>query len=179
MPMASLKRIIRHLFPAAGRPCRGDRGAVAVEFALVGPIFLLLVVMILELGLVQITQSNLDFATDDAARLIRVGTIQTGGGSTAFRARICADVGALIPCGAIQYNVQAGNSFGGLNSTIQTNAGGDMVNTQFTPGTPGQYVLVQVGYNRNFLMAWAGSFLGSNNKRLLMSTVAFQNEIYQ
>jgi len=160
---------------------RGDnRGAVAVEFALIAPIFLLMIVMTFELGLVLLTQSALDNAAQNAARLILTGQAQTGGGAAAFKSQLCADVGILIPCASLQYNVQAANSFSALNGTVTTDASGNMTGGQFSPGTPGQSVLVQVGYNRTYITGWVGSILGGgHNSSLLLSTVAFQNEPYQ
>ncbi len=63
-------RIFRHI--------AGDaKGALAIEFAFVAPLFLLLLLVIVELGLTLTTQSLLDGATRDAARLIRTGQVQS------------------------------------------------------------------------------------------------------
>ena len=76
------------------RLARDDDGAVAIEFALVGSTFLLLVCMTFELGLMLFTQSVLNDAARDGARLIRVGQAST---SDIFIAQVCAKVGALVP----------------------------------------------------------------------------------
>lgn len=157
--------------------CR--HGTAVVEFAFAAPVFLLLVCMILEMGLALFTQANLDNATRDAARLILTGQVQTGGGSAAFQNRLCADLGTLIPCASVQYNVQAASSFGALNATVQTNGSGGMANPQFSPGGPGQDVLVQVAYLETGLVSWFTPLLNGHGSWLLMSTVAFQSEPYQ
>jgi len=121
-------------------------GANAVEFALISPVFILLLFVSVELGLTLFTQSNLNYATRGAARLILTGQVQSGGGVSMFTSRLCSDVGSLIPCSSLEYNVQSGSSFSALSPTVQTNSSGDMTNTQFSPGSAGSDVLVQVGY---------------------------------
>jgi len=68
---------------APGRPrsqfirrfARAQRGAMAVEFAIVAFPFLLLLFGIVELALVFIVSMTLETATGDAARMIRTGKI--------------------------------------------------------------------------------------------------------
>ncbi len=147
-------------------------GATAVEFALIAPIFFALVAVFFEFSLVIFTQAVMDNATRNAARLMAVHQLQSGG---SFKTQICNDTVGLVPCANVQYYVQSGSSFASMNSSIQTNAAGDMTqNGMFFPGATGQRVLVQVGYNRPTLIPWAAQYL--NNSKLLLSTIAFQNE---
>ncbi|MCW3476821.1 TadE/TadG family type IV pilus assembly protein [Limobrevibacterium gyesilva] len=159
---------------------RGRRGATAVEFALVFPIFMLFTGMIMENGILLFQQAMLDNATADAARLIRTGQIQlAGGAATPFTTQLCNDVGLLIPCANIQYNVRAAATFAGLSNTVTTDGNGKLTNTQFTPGTPGQDVLVQVAWNRPYIIPWVGNIVSSSGSSLMISTIAFRNELYQ
>ena len=107
------------------------------------------------------------------------GQIQTGGGLSAFTAQLCADVSLIIPCASLQTNVQSANTFGALNGTVQTDGNGNLTNAKFSPGTPGQNVLVQVAYNRPFMMPWVATYWGKNGSSLVVSSVAIQNEPYQ
>ncbi len=76
---------------------RDAKGALAVEFALVAPIFLLLLLVIVELGLTLTTQSLLDGATRDAARLIRTGQVQSQNSPiTTFQTLLCSDMAPLM-----------------------------------------------------------------------------------
>ncbi len=163
-------------FPLRFAACRRDHGgAVAVEFALVGPAFVLLLLMTMELGLVLLTQAVLDFATQDAARLVELGQAAS---KTTFTTRLCADAAPLIPCASLQVNVEAAATFSSFDATVQTDGNGNLTNTQYSPGSSGQSVIVQVAYNYPYVTAWVGSLLGDNNASLLVSTVAFQNEPY-
>jgi Flp pilus assembly protein TadG len=165
------------LFGGFLRFLRHDQAAAAIEFAIGGSVFFLMICMIIEVDLIIFTQSVLDNATRDAARLIRTGQVQNAGGATTmFTQRLCTDVGTLIPCSKIQYNVQSGTAFSSLNATVKINGSGTMKNTQFTPGTSGQDVLVQVGYYRPTIIPWLQTYLSNNE--ILISTVAFQNDPY-
>ena len=61
---------------------RDDGGSVAVEMAIVGPPFILLMLTIVEMALTIVAQSVLDGATRDAARLLRTGQIASAGNAT-------------------------------------------------------------------------------------------------
>jgi len=156
------------------------RGATVVEFAIVGPIFLLLVLAIIENGLTLFSQSVLDNATRDAARLAMTGQIQLGGAS--FPTLLCNELSGIMPCANLQYRIQTGASFGSLSPTV-TNSGGSLQGFQSYPaaptaGTANQYVLVQVGYNRSYIIPWVGQYFNASGSALLMSTQAFENEPY-
>ncbi|HXP30741.1 MAG TPA: TadE/TadG family type IV pilus assembly protein [Stellaceae bacterium] len=156
------------------RLLRDSTAAAAVEFAIIGSMFLLLVCMMIEVDLIMFTQSVLDNATRDAGRLIQTGQVQSAGGAaTPFTNQLCNDVGTLIPCGSLQYNVQSAASFSALTTTVAS-TNGTMTGTGFSPGTSGQDVLIQVGYYRPTIIPWAAKYLYGS--RLLISTVAFQND---
>jgi len=152
------------------RLVRDTRAAAAIEFAMVGSIFLLLVCMTLELGLVLFTQSVMDNALRDAARLIR--TDQASSSST-FVSAVCKEVGTVLitSCSTnLQYYVATASSFKSL--TAKT---GTLPNT-YTAGSSATDMLAQIAYKRPTLIPWTTQFLGSSD--LLISTVAFQNEPY-
>jgi len=167
------KGIIAGLTSFCTRFRRDRRGVTALEFGLVGPLFIVLLCGILENGLILLTQTLLDNATRVASRQILIGTTT----SSQFSAALCNNVSSFIPCASIKFNVQSGASFGALNGTLQTDASGNMINTQYSPGVMGQFVLVQVGYNRPFMIPYVGIFSGVNSE-LIVSTIAFKSEPY-
>ena len=152
-----------------------QRGVAAVEFALVGPLFLLLLLATIEVSVVLLNQAVLDSATQAAARTIETGASTTQG---AFSTVLCSDAAPLIPCGSLQIRVTAASTFGMLNPTLLYDAGGNISNTGFNPGSQGQAVLVQVGYNMTYVSDLVGEYFGANHSSLLLSTVAFVNENY-
>jgi Flp pilus assembly protein TadG len=152
---------------------RDRRGATVVEFALISPFFLVLLCGIVENGLILFTQAAMDNGTRDAARVILLGNAT----QDAFKAAFCATAGALVPCSEIQINVQSASKFSSISSTLQTDASGNMLHPQFSPGISSQAVLVQVGYNRPFMIPLIGAFSGRDSE-LLISTVALKSEPY-
>jgi Flp pilus assembly pilin Flp len=77
---------------------RNQEGVTAIEFAFVGPPFLLLLAAIFELGLTLTSQSLLDGAARDAARLIRTGQAQSQSSPiTVFQNLLCSEVSSLRP----------------------------------------------------------------------------------
>jgi Flp pilus assembly protein TadG len=179
---------------------RNAAGSVAIEFAFVAPIFLLLLMVIVELGLTLTTQSLLDGATRDAARLIRTGQVQSQSSPiTTFQTLLCSDMSPLMSVANCESNVifevQTFSSFGSVSftpCTLNNNQSGSGTQCSFTPGAASQIVAVRATYTRSFIIPWVGACLsggscwtgpdsagGSNPGRggiTLTSTVIFQNE---
>ena len=179
---------------------RDAKGAIAVEFALIGPIFLLLLLVIIELGLTLTTQSLLDGATRDAARLIRTGQVQSQNSPiTTFQTLLCSDMAPLMSVAKCDSNVifevQTFSSFGSVSftpCTLNNNQVGNGTQCNFTPGTGGQIVAVRATYTRSFIVPWVGACMsggscwtgprsagGANPGTggiTLTSTVIFRNE---
>jgi Flp pilus assembly pilin Flp len=175
MPVVKLVRVptlLVGLIPALRRFGRNRRGSTAVEFALVAPIFLVLLCGILENALILFTQSALDNATRDAARMIMLGNTS----ETAFSNAIASDVGSLVPSNAIRYNVQSGATFQSLDTTLKVDGTGNIIN-KFSPGGAKQDVLVRVGYTRPYIFPLYSIFMGSKSQ-LLVSVTAMQSEPY-
>jgi Flp pilus assembly protein TadG len=175
-------------------------GTTAVEMAFVGPPFLLLLLVIFELGLTVTTQSLLDGAARDASRLIRTGQVQSQNSPiTVFQNLLCSEMSSVMTvsnCTSnILFEVQVFSSFGSVSftpGTLNANQTGNGTACQFSPGSGGQIVGVQVSYARPFIIPWVGACLsggscwagpgtagGSNpgtGSVTLTSTVIFQNE---
>ncbi len=145
-----------------------ERGVAAVEFALLGSTFLLLVSMIFELGLMLFTQSVLNNAVREGARLIRIGQAST---SSVFVTKVCDKVGLLVPSCAtsLKYSVQAASAFSSLSTA-------GVLSNQYNPGTSAQDVVAQIGYSRITILPWASTYLNGTN--LFVATIAFQNDPY-
>jgi Flp pilus assembly protein TadG len=161
-----------------------DSGVSALEYAMVLPLFLIVVIGMFQFGMTFVTQSLTDNAARDAARQIRIGTL-TGTSSnyaSGLVAAVCKDLTvsgySLVPsCTAnIQIYVAAASSgtpagagFGTL--TVATVTKGVMTQTKASLA-PKYDVILQVGYK----VAWVASLYSSSP--MVMSTLAFQTEPY-
>ncbi|HXE15782.1 MAG TPA: TadE/TadG family type IV pilus assembly protein [Stellaceae bacterium] len=156
---------------------RADDGVTALEFAMVGPIFLLLILAVMENGLTMWTQSILDNATRDAARLLQTGQAQSGG--TSFPTQLCNEATGLMSCTSLKYRVQNGSTFAGMSATIPGSLTGfSTYPAAVTGGTAGQDTLVQVVYTRTFIVPWLGKLMSASGSENLVATAAFQVEPY-
>jgi Flp pilus assembly protein TadG len=182
MTMKGFTPKLRALWNRLAALPRDASGAFAIEFGAVIPVFLLLLLGIIELGMMVFVQSVLDGSARDAARLIRTGQVQsTGNPQQAFQTLLCNEMAALVGCANLLFDVQTFANFTaaqtGLNQPIQVDPNGNPVNVNFTPGGAKQIVTVRVMYNRPFYTALVGQWLGgATDSALLMSTVVFVNE---
>ena len=183
------------------RFARQQSGAIALEMALVGPPFFLILLTIIDLGLMLANQSLLDGAARDAARLIRTGQVQSATSPiTTFQNLLCSDMGPVMTtaqCSAnVIFTVQTFTSFGAVSFTPCVRNNNDTSGTgtlcSWTPGTGGQIIGVQATYNRPFIIPWVGGCLSGGScwaglgtasgtssgtgSVPLISTVIFRNE---
>jgi Flp pilus assembly protein TadG len=160
-----------------------QRGSAAVEFAIVGSAFMLMMMASFEFGFMLFVQSTLDNAARDAARLVRTGQVQMSSNATStFQTLLCNEVGFLIGCNSIIYQAQVFNDWSSAQTSINTplsrDRNGNFVSAGFNAGTQGQIVVVTATYNYPFFTPLVGGMFGSTNTALLSSTVVFQNEPY-
>ncbi|HYM30043.1 MAG TPA: TadE/TadG family type IV pilus assembly protein [Candidatus Cybelea sp.] len=176
-----MKRIAQFLTSnpvAASLRCR--RGGTALEFAMVGPLFLLLLLTVVELGYLLFVQSVLSGASREAARMIRTGQVQSAPDPmTAFQNQLCLTVNLILPCKKVVYEAFVFNSFGSVALPPPKRDGaGNLQSNGFTPGGAGQIVAVRVQYPYTFIVPMVGQYLspGGLGSMLVSSTIVFRNE---
>ena len=151
----------RHL----GRLRRDGRGMVALEFALVAAPLVVLIAGALYSGLNLTAMSALDNGARDAAHHLRVTSGSDADDST-VRATICNFVHGFTNCGDIKIYVQNGASFAALPPPpVAATVSG------FNPGGSGSYVLMQVVFQSNLALSFAGV-----SAPVFSSTIVFRNE---
>jgi Flp pilus assembly protein TadG len=168
--------------------CR--KGATAVEFALVAAPFLALLIAMFETALVFFAGRVLDEVTEEASRYILTGQAQQSNMTQAqFLTYVCtgsntaALVSALFNCNNLMVNIQNYSDFASANTACQTltfNNGAVSNTWNYSPGTPGSIVVVQVMYQWPIVLGPLAFNLSnlSNGNRLLCSTAVFKTEPY-
>lgn len=159
-------------------------GATAVEFAMLAPVLLYVFMGIIEISLMFFAATNIDGAAIEAARRIRTGQAQTtGDAETDFSSTFCAGLSGAISCGSVFYDVRSVSSFSSVSLTTDTDPDtGDPITYGFTAGGAGDITVVRTMYYWDFATPLIGQFFESSSgsgKRLLISTVVFQNEPYE
>jgi Flp pilus assembly protein TadG len=163
---------------------RQQDGTSAVEFGLIAAPFLALVFAIMETAIIFFSGQALETAVADSARLIMTGQAQTAGYSqSAFKDAVCAKIYGLFNCqSGVYVDVQKFSSFANVTMTNPVDANGNFQNNfNYTPGGPGDIVVVRLFYQWPVYVALLGFDLHNMNggKRLLVATAAFRNEPYQ
>lgn len=109
-------------FPLFRRFRRDRRGAAALEFAIVAPVFFALLFSIFEAGWFFFVNSAVDQATANAARLVRTGQAQSATtpiSRDAFFNEVCRVVQLLGPCAQrLTVDVQRFDSFAQLAADL-------------------------------------------------------------
>jgi Flp pilus assembly protein TadG len=159
---------------------RRQDGVAAIEFAMVGPPFIALLVAIFETGIAFFAQQVLQTAVLQSSRAIMTGQVQNQAMTAGqFKQSVCDNAGTLFNCANILVNVQTQASFGAaLPSPI---ANGQVVTgTNFNPGVGGDIVIVQVYYEWTVATGPLNFNLANlaDGNDLLVATAAFRNEHY-
>ena len=161
---------------------RDNAGAVAIEFALVLPIFAMLIFGLAEVSLIQFAATSLQGASTSAARQIRTGNVQESADPlAAFQEIFCDEVAAFVSCdGGVIFNVESFGSFQSVTFAPLANPDGSLKNTTFAPGGPGAIMIVEAAYQWEILTPGLGLMLGDDGgtTRLISSTSVFRNEPY-
>jgi Flp pilus assembly protein TadG len=170
-------------FRTVRRLARQEDGAAAVEFALVAMPFLALVFAIIETAIVFFANQVLETAASDSARLIMTGQAQTQGlTKDTFKQQVCSKIYGLFDCNTGVYvDVQTYSSFGNvsLNSPLDSTGKLDTSNFKYSPGGPGDIVVVRLVYQWPVFVSMLGLSNMSGSNRLMIATAAFRNEPYQ
>lgn len=160
-----------------------EDGAVAVEFSMLAIPFIFLLIGIMEICLMFASNSVLDGATQDAARLVRTGQAQQSNGNPedVFADRLCEKASVLIDCGDLQFEViemPRFADFGSFGASFDKE--GNLQSRGFEPGGVNSVNLIRVIYRYKLATPMIAQFLsdGPNNTRLMISTVVLQTEPY-
>lgn len=168
------------------------RGSTAVEFAIVAPIFLMMMFSTFEVGWFYFANAAVDASVGDAARQIKTGQVQSWSGTDDEKLQvlydnICDVVKSFGGCeNRLTLEVNTYTSFADLaaDNTPPTCADAppdDLAAIPFNPGGELEIVRVRVCYIYNTINPAIGINLsepGTNHRRLI-STVIFRNEPYE
>lgn len=170
----------RSFFRAVRRLRRDETGSTAIEFAIVAMPFLILLLVIIELGLAFFAGQLLDNAVTDSARLIRTGQAQQAKlDQAAFKQEVLSRLPSFFSADRLSVDVKSFSNFASVSVPPVIDEDSNLIdNFAFQPGNASQIVVVRAFYR------WplAGSYLGvdfadlADGSRLLGSIAAFRNE---
>ena len=136
-------------------------GVVALEFALLGPAIVGMLLLTLEMGFLLYAQTALDFAAREAARNMATGQA-TAANQTGFQSLVfCSFLAPMLSCAGVTVVLQPVTNF----QTAMVSA----PSTQFGPGVSGSLMLLQATFT-------PGIPLWPLNVTQLIGTAAYWNE---
>jgi Flp pilus assembly protein TadG len=152
-----LRRLGRHLTAVPGMS--DVRGSAAVEFGIIGPAFIMVILFLMIVGYVMVMKQSLNYATQKAARLIATGQVQAAQLTQAqfIQQDICPLLPSLFTCANVIVNIQpvtTGDTsypneyykFLNASSTGLSMPPLSNNSTSYCPGNAGGYVYMQVVY---------------------------------
>lgn len=181
--------------PILGRFLVERRGAVAVEFALIGPIFIALLGAILETALSFWAGHVLESALGDASRQLYTGQFQGANKTTTDKAVLLAKLRSdalctidgqprptVFNCADVKLDVRTIAQFtgGGATSPVSGGNWASGFGSNYTSPAAGDIVVVQaaVKYPVFFSLYNPNQATFSDGSRLLQAAVVFRTEPY-
>lgn len=162
-----------------------NRGAAAVEFALISVPFAALMVAILQTSLTFFTQQNLETAAEKSVRALMIGKMQSGGKTQQdFKQMLCAELPDFMKCNNVMIDVRSANTFAEISTDLPKltlDKDGKVTNAwAYSPGGAGSINIVRVMYIWDVQSGPLGFDLStmSSGKRLLYATSVFKTEPY-
>jgi Flp pilus assembly pilin Flp len=161
---------------------RNRQGSAAVEFAMVAPLFFVLLFAIIETGIMFFAGQVLETIAQDSARQIMTGQAQAKAYSQSdFHDKyVCKQIPALFSCDSIYVDVQSyGSAFPGTPPPSQIDGSKNFINNmKYCPGNGGDVVVVRLFYQWPLFVTALGYDISNlaGGLRLLYATAAFRNE---
>jgi len=165
------------------RFCGARQGATAVEFALIAPAFLAVLLAMFQTAIFLFAQMALQNAAVEAARYFMTGQAQNGNWTaTNIQDKVCPMIQALMTCSNVTVVVQNYSSFGGAStSEPQLYSNGQPITSfAYSPGTPGQIMVVELAYQWSVVSGPLGFVLSNlpNGTAEIWGVSAFRVEPY-
>lgn len=164
------------------RYARDNRGAAAVEFALIAAPFFFLIFGLLEVCMIFIMAAILDHGVANASRPLRTGVSQTAGMSAEqFREMLCGELMGMMDCeNRLYFDVQTVSGFASTPSGSPLNSAGliDDEDFGFNPGGPNDIIAVRVFYEWDLFTPVITAPLANmaGHRHLIQSNAVFRNE---
>jgi Flp pilus assembly protein TadG len=183
--MKRLARILRRRGRSMARFGRAERGATAVEFALIAPVFIATLVAVLQVSVFLFAQMVIQNAAVQAGRYFMTGQAQNNGWSAStVVGKVCPTV--LFNCTNMYIVVQDYSTFAAANTSAPAMYNGSTPNTQssytYSSATthPGDIAVVQLVYAWPVVSGLCGFNISNlpNNQAELMGVSAFRVEPY-
>jgi Flp pilus assembly protein TadG len=148
-----------------GRFSKAKKGTTLIEFALLAPVFFLMVIGLVEFVLFQYRTYALNHVVYEATRNLQTGEIQGAGNSEAqadaFHDEVCAQAGIMIDCEQIVFDVRSYDDIEDIEfPEVEFDEDGNPINFVFEPGGPEKYSVVRASVHHTFVTPFMAEMFG-------------------
>src|SRR5690242_19869677 len=128
-------------------------GNTMIEFALLAPVFFMLVMGLVEFVLFQYRTYALNHVTYEAARNLQTGEVSNADDMLkAFKDEVCAHSGMMIDCDDIFFDVRSFDAIKDITyPPVQFDSEGKPTNFKFEPGGANKYTVVRSAIHHQFV----------------------------
>ena len=164
-----------------------DGGTEFIEFAIVAPAFLAVVIAILQISYFLFAQQTLQTAAVEFGRQFMTNqspaqnTTVNGNGQLKSTAAICNIIRPLLSCGSVIVNVQSFTDYQSANTSAPSmydSSCNAVTSWNYTAGNPGQVVVIQLMYPLTIVTGPLGFALSNvcNGNMMVMGVTAIRVE---
>lgn len=159
---------------------RSEEGSTLIEFAMLAPVFFMLVMGLVEFVLFQYKTYTLNYVVYEAARNLQTGEVQNAADmEAAFNEEMCAHAGPLMDCEDIMYDVRAFDEISDITyPPVEFDDDGNPTNFVFEPGGANQYSVVRASIHHEFFTPFMDKLfrMGPDMPAIVNSFVVVRNE---
>lgn len=121
------------------------RASTIVEFALVAPLFILLLFGLLETSLIYFAQETLETAGEASLRLVVTGAVSDDvAGRSRLQSTACAQLPGYMDCDALRFDLSSAPTMSGVGRTPSPTYNTNI--DRFAIGAPGDIVVLRLLY---------------------------------
>lgn len=137
-------------------------GSTLIEFAMLAPVFFLMIMGLIEFVLYQYKTYALNHVVAEAVRNLQTGEVSVAGNTPqAFLDEMCAHAGLMIDCHEIDYDVQHYDDLDDIKFTEPTfDDEGHATNFGFNPGGANDYSVVRASIPHTFITPFMNQLFG-------------------
>jgi Flp pilus assembly protein TadG len=139
-----------------------EGGSALIEYAMLAPVFFMLVVGLVEFVLYQYKANALNYVTYEAARVLQTGKVQASADmAKAFHDEVCESSDAMLDCESSWFDVRNNGAVADVKyETPKYDKDGKPVNFVFEPGGAGRYSVVRASMQYTFITPFMGKLFG-------------------
>jgi Flp pilus assembly protein TadG len=139
--------IFRRFARSVRRLGAAQEGASAVEFALIAPAFVALLIAIFQVAVFLFAQQALQNAASEAGRTLMTGSAANDT-QAQFKTSICNNYlpTVIFKCSSLAVFVQSGTNVSTALPALYNGNGQQITTFPYSPGQPGDTVVVQLAY---------------------------------